>query len=75
MNTKLEQLERFFTTPHTTDELKQLTRQLLDNIQDARTIERIWWCVNFFAMYGVAGEEGKTVLADTGVQLMGALLE
>ena len=75
MGTKLEQLDRFFTTPRTTGELKQLTRQLLDNTQDARTIERIWCCANFFAMYGAAGEEGKTVLADTGVQLMAALLD
>ena len=75
MSTEREQLERFFNTPRTADELKQMTRRILDTMQDKRTIERIWWSAIYFSMYGVVGDDGQAALADTGYELLGALLE
>ena len=75
MSKEREQLERFFNTPRTADELKQMTRRILDTMQDKRTIERIWWSAIYFSMYGAVGTDLKESFADLGNELLGALLE
>ena len=69
-------IEKFLCEPRTTEELKEMTTHLIEVVQDAQTIERIWFSAVFFTIYGVVGEDGRAVLAEnTAHPLMDELLK